>query len=101
MAGKYTWPGEAELVVPSIDEFVEASEVEERKDRRVSNPVDNLMRQFKSSVSDIVVHDFKEEATASRFCAVARNSAAKIGGVRIRKRGTRVYLERVCDGLAG
>lgn len=90
-----------DVVVPKFSEFVPAVEVEEWPRKKKGSECDSLMSQFRLSGADLVVHDFNDKGAADRFAASARNSARRIGGIAVRKRGTKVYLERVVDGVAG
>lgn len=82
--------------VLALGDFQECDGVEELTNRRNGdrNPYRRLLLDFLRSGKDVVVHEFADTYEAGRFHSRVYSHQSKVGGVRVRKRGTKVYLVR-------
>ena len=82
--------------VLTLGDFQECDGVEEPTNRRRGdrNPYRKLLLDFLRSGKDVVVHEFADTYEAGRFHSRVYSHQSKVGGVRVRKRGTKVYLVR-------
>lgn len=80
--------------VLTIGDFQECDGVEEPTNRRTGdrNPYRRLLLDFLRSGKDVVVHEFADTYEASRFHSRVYSHQKAVGGVKVHKRGTRVYL---------
>lgn len=82
--------------VLTLGDFQECDGIEEPTDRRAGdrNPYRKLLLDFLRSGRDVVVHEFADTYEAGRFHSRVYSHQKAVGGVKVRKRGTKVYLER-------
>ena len=82
--------------VLTLGDFQECDGVEELTNRRTGdrNPYRKLLLDFLKSGRECVVHEFADMYEAGRFHSRVYSHQSKVGGVRVRKRGTKVYLVR-------
>ena len=82
--------------VLSLGDFHECDGVEEPANRRDKdrNPYRKLLLDFLRSGRDVVVHEFADTYEAGRFHSRVYSHQKAVGGVKVRKRGTKVYLVR-------
>lgn len=82
--------------VLTLGDFQECDGVEEvdpHRDRD-RNPYRKLLIDFLKSGRECVVHEFADTYEAGRFHSRVYSHQKAVGGVRVRKRGTKVYLVR-------
>lgn len=83
--------------VLTLGDFQDADEVEEPANRygdRDRNPYRKLLLDFLKSGKRVVVHEFADSYEAGIFHSRVYSHQKSVGGVKVRKRGNKVYLVR-------
>ena len=80
----------------SLGDFHEVDKIDEIDGRKSgdNNPYRKLLIDFLRSGKKIVVHEFEDSYEAGKFHTKVYAHQKNVGGVKVRKRGCKVYLVR-------